>query len=216
MKCKKCGHKNKKNAQYCLICGEPLEHGNNHFKIIIALVIIILILLCAIGYQASNINLENNNTNVNDVNNTTTDDNLSDEELNEDNDVNTIQSTPSTLNQINSEVIQIYGVSFTVPVGGNYRTACTYQFKFNGLDCEVEEVEQYETSDSQRTIEPYEFSKYYPGGESYKLIVNNHVWKGIKIEKNNRWYHISMKTDDDEDVLQMLDWMYEKNSWVNH
>lgn len=238
MKCKNCGHKNKRNAQFCVACGEPLDGSGQTNKYIPLLLAIIIILILVIGFFVVSgsfnnntpvVNEVNNTTNNNasdlaDINNTTNNDTDSDVDVNntekESNDkekqATILQKNPKTINDERYEVIEIYGVPFTVPEGGSFRSACTYQFQFNGQDCEVEEVEHYETSDSERTIEPLKFSKDYPGGEGYVLTINNHVWKGIKVEKDNRWYHISMRTDNDEDAMEMLDWMYNKNTWVDH
>lgn len=225
MKCRKCGHNNKKTSQYCIVCGEPLDGdsgGKSNLTYILLAIIIVLII--AVGFLGVNSGLFNNNDapieNVTEDNQSSSVDNVSEDAQSdsvEDTDSDNIaQSKTKTINEQSSEVIEIYGVPFVVPGGGNYRTQCTYQFKFNGHLCEVEEVEQYETSDSQRSFSEWNPSNYYPGGENYVLTVNNHVWKGIKIEKNNRWYHISMKSNDDEEVEEMLDWMYDKNTWVGH
>lgn len=235
MKCKNCGHKNKRNAQFCVDCGAPLDgSGKPKNKSILLLLAIIIILILIIGFFVVSGSFNNNAPIGNEVNNTTNNNtsdadavnntNDSDVDVNNTKEVSNeeekqatiLKNTPKTINDEKYEVIEIYGVPFTVPEGGSFRSACTYQFKFNGQECEVEEVEHYETSDSQRTIEPLKFSKDYPGGEGYVLTVNNHVWKGIKVEKSNRWYHISMKTNNDDEAMKMLDWMYKKNTWVDH
>lgn len=229
MKCRKCGHKNKKTSQFCIACGEPLDgESGGKSNLIYVLVVIIIVLIVAVGILGVNSGLFNNNdasienatndSQSNSVDNVTDDvqsDSVEDDDSNVEG-VPVAQSNSKTINEQSSEVIEIYGVPFTVPDGGKYRTQCTYQFNFNGHLCEVEEVEHYESSDSQRSFSDWNPSKYYPGGESYILTVNNHIWKGIKIEKDNRWYHISMKSNNDAEVLEMLDWMYEKNSWVGH
>ena len=224
MKCKNCGHKNKKNSQFCIACGEPLENESKGINKVIVLVIIVILLIAAGGFMIFN-NSSKTNEPINEVINNTAENNDSVDEVvdntPENNDSNNDKNDKSkTISQtITDEVtdyIQIYGVSFTVPTGGHHRTACAYQFQFNGQTCEVEEVEHYEYSDSQRTIEPYDFSKSYSGGEGYKLTVNNHVWKGIKVEKDDKWFHISMRTNNNEDVLELLDWMYDRNSWIGH
>lgn len=225
MRCKNCGHKNKKGAQYCIACGEPLSSSEGINKLIPILLVVIFLLAIGVGFIISNNDFSNNNAPIENVVNNTTETNdtqldssANDTEDNSDDEIEgqVKQSTPKTINELKSDVVEIYGVPFTVPEGGSFRTACTYQFSFNGNDCEVEEVEHYETSDSERTFNSWEPSNYYSGGEGYKLTVNNHVWKGIKVEKDNRWYHISMKSNDDDEVLKMLDWMYAKNSWVGH
>lgn len=216
MKCKKCGHNNKKNSQYCIACGEPLEEKSGGSKVIYILLVIIILLVVTISFLSINSSLHNNGpvTNITNDSQSESVENIS--KNNEDNLTQVTQSTPKTINDQSSKVIKIYGVPFTVPEEGNYRTECTYQFKFKGNLCEVEEVEHYETSDSERSFSTWNPSKDYSGGEGYVLTVNNHVWKGIKIEKDNRWYHISMQSNNDEEVLEMLDWMYEKNTWVGN
>lgn len=194
MKCQKCGHENNEISQYCVKCGNPLTKNSETvskdntrlLKIVASMSIILLIL--AVGF----IVYTNSDIFEHD----------SDDE--------------QTIFEDDKTSVTIDGVNFILPNEGYFKAENNYYFEFSNHTCAVKEVEHYESTDSSRSIMTTELSKEYSGAESYLLNYSTEYWTGLKIQKDDKWFHISMKTANNKDAMELFDWMYEHNTWVNH
>lgn len=114
--------------------------------------------------------------------------------------------------------ITIENVTFNIPQKeGYFKNDKQFRFNYLGQECAIKKVEPFETSDGKYTIDSMELSKNYPGGETY--ILQNYrgeIWFGLKIKKDNEWFHISMLTDNPNQAISFFDWMYKNNDWEGH
>ena len=223
MICPNCGFENNDSAKFCKKCGTSLkevpnineeniqinENKKSNSKNLIIICITVIICSILIAGCIIFININNDTTvNSNNPNYDPTDSSSN----NDSSDNNTSDTNPTT---INSDVYtyNVQGVDFNVPSSGHMRTSEALSFEYNGETCEVQEVPQYEASTYNHELSSVTFSKNYQNGEPYQLIVNNHPWIGVKVEKGGKWFHISMNINDVNEAEKLVDWMSQHNTW---
>lgn len=197
MRCPKCGHENNNNTQYCVKCGTSFHNGKKRItkpsnrKFIIAIIILLILLIIATGFIFTSGSSQSHDT---------------------------IISTEATSDeiQVNETSVMIDGVNFIVPNNGDFRRENEYYFEFNNHSCAIKEVTHYETTNETRSIDKTTFGTDYPGAENYISNTSNRIWNGIKIQKDDKWFHIGMRSYNNRDALVLLDWIYDKNTWEGH
>lgn len=217
MICPNCGSENNDKSKFCKKCGSSLKNDKNSFNadggtvnnakessntsniLIISITVIICLLIVAGAFVYLNAFNQSSDSSSS----------ISDSSSNV---VSTSDSSSSTINS-DGYSYNVQGVNFIVPNSGYMRTSDALRFTYNGHNCEVERVPEYEVSSSNWDLNSIALSQDYQGGEPYLLIVNNHPWIGIKIQKGGHWYHISMNTDDVNEAESLLSWMNEHNTW---
>lgn len=113
---------------------------------------------------------------------------------------------------------EVEGVTFTIPAEGYYKEYNKYRFIFNGHNCTVNGAKHFESSNSTKTMDSIKLEKYYPGAETYQshFIQSGNSWYGLKLKKDNIWFHVAIQNSNEAEAIEFFDWMYEHNDWEGH
>ena len=121
-------------------------------------------------------------------------------------------------NQTTQNSVEVDGVAFSVPHEGYFKDYNNYRFNFNGFNCSVKEVKHFESTTENQTLNSVNLDKYYPGAETYSTYFekSGNTWYGLKVKKENKWFHLSIQTTSKDDAVKYFDWMENANDWEGH
>lgn len=186
MKCQKCSTENKKHAKFCVKCGAPLKQPEKKINLKIAGILIVIAVIIIIALSSYFL----------------------------------LSSAPENNDTIKTSypTVEVDGVTWTIPYEGYFKEYNKYRFSFTNHSCSLKSVESFEKVPEDKTIDSVKMSKYYPGAETYvsHYTSSGETWHGMKIKKDGVWFHVSMRTTDEQTAIEFFDWMYNHNDWEGH